>query len=133
MTEFIHRLQVRYNECDPQGIVFNANYLLYVDVALTQMWTTHHAALPPLAAQLNIDTVVGGTTLEYRAPAYPGDELDVGLTLSHIGTTSLTYDIHIRRGDTTITTGNIRYVCIDQTTKQKTPIPDALRELLTAT
>ena len=24
---FRHRLRVRYNECDPQGVVFNANYL----------------------------------------------------------------------------------------------------------
>jgi acyl-CoA thioester hydrolase len=24
---FVHELRVRYGECDPQGIVFNANYL----------------------------------------------------------------------------------------------------------
>jgi len=30
-----HELRVRYGECDPQGIVFNANYLLYFDVAFT--------------------------------------------------------------------------------------------------
>jgi len=29
---FVHELRVRYGECDPQGIVFNANYLLYFDV-----------------------------------------------------------------------------------------------------
>src|ERR1700693_4601726 len=35
---FIHELRVRYGECDPQGIVFNANYLLYLDVAFTELW-----------------------------------------------------------------------------------------------
>ena len=35
---FVHELRVRYGECDPQGIVFNANYLLYFDVAFTEMW-----------------------------------------------------------------------------------------------
>jgi acyl-CoA thioesterase FadM len=33
--DFEHPLRVRYGECDPQGIVFNANYLLYFDVVFT--------------------------------------------------------------------------------------------------
>jgi YbgC/YbaW family acyl-CoA thioester hydrolase len=37
-TPFVHELRVRYGECDPQGIVFNANYLLYFDVAFTELW-----------------------------------------------------------------------------------------------
>ena len=37
-ASFVHELRVRYGECDPQGIVFNANYLLYFDVAFTELW-----------------------------------------------------------------------------------------------
>jgi len=37
---FVHELRVRYGECDPQGIVFNANYLLYFDVAFTDLGRT---------------------------------------------------------------------------------------------
>ena len=33
---FVHRLRVRYHECDLQGVVFNANYLAYFDIALTE-------------------------------------------------------------------------------------------------
>ena len=35
---FVHRLRVRFHECDPQGVVFYAQYFAYVDVALTEMW-----------------------------------------------------------------------------------------------
>ena len=35
---FRHRLRVRYHECDPQGIVFNANYLAYADIAITELY-----------------------------------------------------------------------------------------------
>jgi acyl-CoA thioester hydrolase len=35
---FVHELRVRYAECDPQNIVFNANYLVYFDVAFTELW-----------------------------------------------------------------------------------------------
>src|SRR3954464_127428 len=30
--EFTHRIRVRYAECDPQGVVFNANYYAYYDL-----------------------------------------------------------------------------------------------------
>ena len=32
---FFHSLRVRWAEVDPQGIVFNGNYLTYLDVATT--------------------------------------------------------------------------------------------------
>src|SRR5918997_4455533 len=35
---FVHRLRVRYSECDPQGVVFNAHYVTYFDIALTELW-----------------------------------------------------------------------------------------------
>ena len=33
---FVHTFRVRYHECDAQGIVFNANWLSYFDVTLTE-------------------------------------------------------------------------------------------------
>jgi acyl-CoA thioester hydrolase len=38
MAAYVHELRVRYGECDPQGIVFNPNYLAYFDVAWTELW-----------------------------------------------------------------------------------------------
>ena len=38
MPDFVHELRVRYGECDPQGIVFNANYLAYFDHTVTELW-----------------------------------------------------------------------------------------------
>ena len=35
---FIHRLRVRWGECDMQGIVFNPHYMALIDVALTEYW-----------------------------------------------------------------------------------------------
>ena len=33
-----HRLRVRYGEGDQQGVVFNARYLDYGDIAVTEYW-----------------------------------------------------------------------------------------------
>ena len=35
---FRHPLRVRFHECDPQGIVFNANFLAYADIAMTELY-----------------------------------------------------------------------------------------------
>ena len=32
-----NKLRVRYGECDPQGVVFNAHYLAYFDIAITEL------------------------------------------------------------------------------------------------
>ncbi|MCW2828947.1 MAG: hypothetical protein JWQ67_2563, partial [Marmoricola sp.] len=36
-TPFVHRLRVRYVECDMQGIVFNAHYYTWMDLAHTEL------------------------------------------------------------------------------------------------
>ena len=41
---FTHRIRVRYAECDPQGVVFNANYYAYYDLLMTEMWREASAA-----------------------------------------------------------------------------------------
>ena len=33
-----HRLRVRWSEVDMQKIVFNGNYLNYIDVAIAEYW-----------------------------------------------------------------------------------------------
>jgi acyl-CoA thioesterase FadM len=38
MAPLVHRLRVRYNECDAQNYVFNANYFVYFDIALGELW-----------------------------------------------------------------------------------------------
>jgi acyl-CoA thioester hydrolase len=65
---------VRYGECDPQGIVFNANYLLYLDVAFTELW---RAAVGPWQDMVDrgVDAVVAEANLVFRAPARFDDEL----------------------------------------------------------
>ena len=41
-----HTLRVRWAEVDPQSIVFNANYLMYFDVAATEYWRAVGFAYP---------------------------------------------------------------------------------------
>src|ERR1700689_911564 len=107
---FVHRLRVRYGECDPQGIVFNANYLLYFDVAFTELW---REAVGPWQTMVErgVDAVVAETNLKFRAPARFDDELELRARVRQLGTTSITTEIDVTRDSELLVQGWLRHVC----------------------
>ena len=121
--EYIHELRVRYGECDPQGIVFNANYLLYFDVAFTELW---REAVGPWSEMVErgIDAVVAEANLRFRAPARYDDVLELRARVVRLGTTSLTTEIDVVRDDEVLVEGVLRHVCVDTGTWAKTEMPE---------
>lgn len=123
---FVHRLRVRYGECDPQGVVFNPNFIAYFDVALTELW---REAIGPYAQMLDAgaDMVVAETRVRYLAPAHFDDELDIETRVVGLGRTGMSTEIQVVRGDVTVVQGTMRHVFIDPATKAKKPVPDEIR------
>jgi acyl-CoA thioester hydrolase len=124
---FVHELRVRYGECDPQGIVFNANYLLYFDVAFTELW---RAAVGPWQEMVErgVDAVVAEANARFRAPARYDDVLQLRCSIAELGTTAITTQIDVVRDDETLVEGRLRHVVVDRETWQKTEIPPWVRE-----
>ena len=96
MAPFVHRLRVRYNECDAQGHVFNANYFVYFDVTLTELWREALGSYGALTAG-GLDLVVAETGARFRSPARFDDELDITLEIERLGNTSMASAIAIAR------------------------------------
>ena len=65
---FVHRLRVRYAECDPQGVLFNAHYLAYIDHTITELWRAAYGGYDAMLER-GVDIVVAETGLRFRAPA----------------------------------------------------------------
>jgi acyl-CoA thioester hydrolase len=127
---FIHRLRVRYGECDPQGIVFNAHYIAYFDVALTELW---RAVLPEGYTGMvasGVDMVVAESRARYLAPARFDDEIGIGVEVSHLGRTSLVTAMSVTRGEDLLVEGEMRHVFVDVGSHEKTPIPAGVRAAL---
>ena len=129
MKPFTHRLRVRYGECDPQGVVFNANYLMYFDVALTELWREAIGRYEDMTAA-GTDMVVAEVRARYLAPAGFDDELDVEVTIARLGTTGMTTRTAVRHDGTVVVEGEMRHVFIDLATKEKKPIPEDVRRRL---
>jgi acyl-CoA thioester hydrolase len=124
---YVHGLRVRYGECDPQGIVFNANYLLYLDTAFTELW---RAAIGPWQqmAEHGVDCVVAEANQRFRAPARFDDVIAIRMLVTAIGTTSLTTQFDIVRDGELLVEAWLRHVCVDRETWGKTELPDFIRE-----
>ena len=119
------QIRVRYAECDLQGVVFNANYLVYVDDIIERWLTT---ALPAG----DLDYMVKKATVEWSAPARRGDLLDLTASVSRWGRTS--YDVEVRGevSGTEIFTAVMTCINVAPGTHMPTPVPDAVRAALDA-
>jgi acyl-CoA thioester hydrolase len=124
---FRHRLRVRYNECDPQGIVFNANYLTYFDITITELWREAMGSWMEVVAA-GADMVVAEIRVSYRGALRFDDVFEVAATISQLGNTSMTAALELDRDGDRVAEGEIRYVAIDPKTRDKTPIPGKVRD-----
>src|SRR4051794_4117325 len=124
---FVHELRVRYGECDPQAIVFNANYLAYFDVCFTELW---RAAVGPWQEMVDrgFDAVVAEANLRFRAPARFDDVIALEARVARIGNTSITTEIDVVRDGEVLVEGRLRHVVVETATWGPTAVPDWVRD-----
>lgn len=122
-------LRVRYAECDAQGIVFNAHYLAWFDLGITELWREALGSYQDLVAR-GVDVVVAEAGVRYRAPARFDDLVDLEVTVAALGTTAMTTAYAVRRDAELLAEGEVRHVFVDTSTWAKTPAPDDVRRAL---
>jgi acyl-CoA thioester hydrolase len=123
--QFRHAIRVRYNECDPQGHVFNANYLAYLDLAMTELWR----GLGGYTAMIEdgVDMVVAEARLLYHASLGFDDEVELVVRSIALGKTSITSELAIERGGEAVAEGELRHVFVNTVEGGTAPIPAAVR------
>lgn len=117
--------RVRYHECDPQGVVFNANYLTYCDVTMTELWRELGGYQAMVDA--GVDMVVAEARILYRSPLSFDDEFEAEVEIARLGETSMTAEILLARDGEPCAEGELRYVFIESGAAAKAPIPDSIR------
>jgi acyl-CoA thioester hydrolase len=126
---FRHRIRVRFNECDGQGVVFYANYLMYFDVAMTELWRDAFGGGYAGMIAAGTDAMVAEATIRYRAPARFDEEVDLVASVTRLGNTSSTTELRAERvaDGEVLAEGELRHVFIDPDTLSKREIPDEVR------
>jgi acyl-CoA thioester hydrolase len=116
---------VRYVECDQQGIVFNAHYLVWCDEAVTRWFEDTGADYAALTAR-GLDTRVVSSTLDWLSSARYGDVVDVEARTDRVGRTSFAVGFDVRVGERVCCRVVTTYVLVDDA-GAPTPVPDDLR------
>ena len=118
---------VRFIECDQQGIVFNAHYLVWADEAVNNWWIARGVPWERLTAE-GIEYLVVASSLEWRSSARWGDTVEVDAELEKLGRTSVTVRFTIRVGDRECCVVRTTYVCTAGGSPM--PWPDEVRSLV---
>lgn len=126
------RLRVRWSEVDAQGIVFNGNYLNYLDIACGGMWRAMALPYPMAFEALGVDWVMRSAQLDFQAPARFDEVLTCDLALAELGRSSLKLAGHIHRAGQTLLKAELRYVLVSREALRSQPLPPALREAIQA-
>lgn len=123
---FVHELRVRWSECDPQNVVFNAKYFEYFDVATTEYWRAIGLRYPEDLLATGGDLFAVKATAEFHAPARYDDVLALRTRCARLGRSSMRFESGIWRGDEHLTSGELVYVYADVTARASRPLPESV-------
>jgi acyl-CoA thioester hydrolase len=126
---FTHHIRVRYGECDPQGVVFNANWLAYYDIVITELWRELIGDYSGMVDQ-GADMMVAEAGIRFRGPARFDELIEFRLTVAAMSTTALNTRIEAWVGEDLAVEGTMRHVFVEPGTNDKRPIPESIREAL---
>ena len=138
---FSHPIEVRFRDCDSMGHVNHAVFLSYLEQARFAYWraVSHTtpgpgAGAPNAAAALGwpAGIIIARAEVDFRAPIFMGDPIEVRLWVHEIGRSSFTleYEILRRPDDRIMATARTVIVAYDYTAGKSIPIPDDLRARL---
>ena len=123
------RIAIRWADNDAYGHVNNTVYYEWFDSAVNQ-WLVRQGLLD-MAAGDPIGLVVE-TGCRFFAPlTFPGD-VDVGIGVERLGSSSVTYRVGIfaAGSEQTAAQGHFTHVCVDRASRRPVPLPEAWRTAL---
>lgn len=124
--------RVRYPEVDYQGVVYNAHYLTYFDLAIHEFFRALPYDYSAIRHESGTDFHIVRALVEFKRPLRFDELFEVEVRLARIGRTSLTFAPAIwGAGEAEPrATGEIVWVHADQATGRAVPLPEPLLRLL---
>ena len=124
---------MRWGECDAQGIVFDAQYLNYIEAAQAEYCRDLGVLLYNENPRKHFDVATVNVTLKYLASARVHDLLDVYMRAVEIGNISITILVVTQRQtpEKLLMTGEVVYIAYDSVKGRARPVPDDVRGKIT--
>lgn len=128
MVNHTTRFRVRYAETDAQGVAHHSNFVVWLELARTNMlrdWGMSYSKVH----ELGLAVVVTHLELDYKLPAFFDQELTITTTVEQIKKVSFSLSYVIRRDDSVLATGKTEHAAINMANNRPTRIPQELLQL----
>jgi len=113
------RLRVRYAETDNMGVVYYANYLVWMEVGRLDLCRACGFNYRDMEAEDGIFLAVAESHCRYRSPARFDDEVIVKTWIESANTRMVTfaYEMRLAESDRRLATGTTRHVFVSRAMK----------------
>jgi acyl-CoA thioester hydrolase len=120
---FTWTVRVYYEDTDAGGIVYYANYLKFFERARTEWLRSLGIHQQTLLDQESAAFVVRSAAVEYLSSARLDDEVKLTLTVEKLGRASVQFAQQAWRGETLLSTANVKVGCVNAQTMRPCPLP----------
>lgn len=124
---FVHDTAVRLRHTDAAGVLFFAEQLALCHEAYEAYLDQVGLSLGPLLRGGQFGLPIVHAAIDLTAPLFVSDPLRIELRATRVGTSSFTLTYRLRRHDEVVGTAETVHVAIDGQSRQKMPLPDAVR------
>jgi acyl-CoA thioester hydrolase len=113
------RLRVRYSETDQMGVVYHANYIVWMEVGRTEFCREVGVVYRELEDKENLRLAVIEANCRFIAPARYDDEVEVRTTIAEANPRILrfTYDIRRLVDNVKLAEGYTKHIFLDTNMK----------------
>ena len=130
MRIFETKLRVRYQETDAMGVVYHSNYLVWFEVARTELLREIGFSYTKME-ESGLYLVVVDASCRYKSPCRYDDLVAVRISLAEVKNTSMVFDYTILVKGKVVALGRTAHVFTDRSSKPAR-IPAALKDALTS-
>jgi acyl-CoA thioester hydrolase len=123
------RFRVRYAETDQMGMVYYANYLVWMEVGRSDFCRECGFSYRDLEREERAFLAVAEATCRYRAPARYDDEILVETELARVTSRVIEFTYRIRSGTALLAEGRTVHVVIGTDGRPRS-LPDRYLDLL---
>jgi acyl-CoA thioester hydrolase len=119
------RLRVRYAETDQMGVVYYANYLVWMEVGRVELCRACGFNYREMESEDGIYLAVVEANCRYRSPARFDDEVVVKTWIERAATRTVTfaYEMHNAETGRQLATGYTRHVFVSRAMR-RAPLPE---------
>jgi 4-hydroxybenzoyl-CoA thioesterase len=129
---FVYSTPVRFADVDHAGIVYYPRFFHYFHLAFEELFRARMGARAyvELLDRDRIGFPAVHAEADYRGPLRFGDTADISLTVTRLGTTSITFGYRVSSDDRLCAVGAVVCAVVNLTDFRPCPIPSSVHALV---